>query len=304
MKSHWFAIQVFVVIISNPNVGFGQEAIFADSFELGHLCRWTSSSASIDCSQAELTLNLPGGVPLTLVRIPAGTFMMGSPDGERGRTTNEDYHQVTLTQDYYIGKTEVTQAQWDAIMDIPMPTSCGSQNIGPDYPVSCVTAGEAGIVIGFAGRLNAYLGTNDYRLPTEAEWERAARAGTQTRFSHGDVLECDDQYEECPTHDRFMWWRGNNVTFKPKLVATKAPNGFGLYDMHGNVREWLQDYYTEHLGTLPVTDPSGGTTITSTVIRSGFFFSYAKHCRSAARGGVAGIDRSREYGFRIAKTAP
>ena len=137
----------------------------------------------------EVTVTLPGGVPLVLVKVPAGTFQMGSPAGERGDVFgNETHHQVTLTQDYYLGKTEITQAQWEAVMGTPMRTECGNLSVGDDFPVYCVTWNRIAGPGGFIEKLNAHLETDAFRLPTEAEWERAARADTTTRYSHGDAL--------------------------------------------------------------------------------------------------------------------
>ena len=145
----------------------------------------------------EVTVMLPGDVPLVLVKVPAGTFMMGSPEYERGNDffDNEPLHEVTLTQDYYLGKTEITQQQWQAVTGTPMRTECGDLTVGDDYPVYCVTWDRIAGPGGFNEKLNELLETEVFRLPTEAEWERAARADTSTRFSHGDVLQCSDDCE-------------------------------------------------------------------------------------------------------------
>ena len=110
----------------------------------------------------EVTVMLPGDVPLVMVRIPAGTFLMGSPEGERGNIfENETQHQVTLTQDYYMGKTEVTQQQWQAVMGTPMRTVCGDIAVGDDYPVYCVTWDRISGPGGFMEKLNEQLGVLD-----------------------------------------------------------------------------------------------------------------------------------------------
>ncbi len=149
----------------------------------------------------EFTVILPWGVPMTLVEVPAGTFQMGSPQGERGNILgNETQHQVTLTRDYYLAKTEITGRQWWAVMGT-LPTSCNSGTNGVnDDPVSCVSWDQIAGPGGFVEKLNQHLETTGFRLPTEAEWERAARAGTTTRFAHGDALECDDECEYCEGH--------------------------------------------------------------------------------------------------------
>jgi formylglycine-generating enzyme required for sulfatase activity len=250
----------------------------------------------------EVTVTLPGGVPLVLVRVSAGTFLMGSPDGERGNFLgNETRHEVTLTQDYYLGKTEITQAQWEAVMGTPMRSECGDIAVGGDFPVYCVTWNRIAGPGGFIEKLNAHLGTDVFRLPTEAEWERAARAGTTTRFSHGDVLECSDECEPCAAHDDYMWWCGNVSPFGPKPVGQKLPNPFGLHDMHGNLWEIVNDRYQE-FSSAPVTDPTGPGGNGDIVLRGGGAEAWIN--RSASRVGGSPDDRAQnnEVGFRIAAT--
>jgi len=250
----------------------------------------------------EVTVNLPGGVQMVLVKVSAGTFMMGSPEGERGNVLdNETQHQVTLTQDYWLGKTEVTQAQWEAVMGTPMRSECGDIAVGDDFPVYCVTWNRIAGPGGFVEKLNVLLGTDVFRLPTEAEWERAARAGTTTRFEHGDVLECSDECEPCAAHDPYMWWCGNVSPFGPKPVGQKLPNAFGLQDMHGNLFEIVHDRYGE-FSSAPVTDPTGPGGNGDIVLRGGGREAWIN--RSASRVGGSPDDRAQnnEVGFRIAAT--
>jgi len=250
----------------------------------------------------EVTVTLPGGVPLVLVRVSAGTFLMGSPDGERGNFLgNETQHEVTLTQDYYLGKTEITQAQWEAVMGTPMRAECGDIAVGADFPVYCVTWNRIAGPGGFIEKLNAQLGTDVFRLPTEAEWERAARAGTTTRFSHGDVLECSDECEPCAAHDDYMWWCGNVSPFGPSPVGQKLPNPFGLHDMHGNLWEIVNDRY-EEFSSAPVTDPTGPGGNGDIVLRGGGREAWINRSASRVAGSPDDRAQNNEVGFRIAAT--
>jgi formylglycine-generating enzyme required for sulfatase activity len=248
----------------------------------------------------EITVKLPGNVPLVLVRIPAGTFTMGSPIGERSREDDETQHQVTLTRDYYIGKYEVTQAQWQAIMASD-PSYFSS---GGDYPVEQVSWNDITAPDGFLARLNRHLagtgqpGAGRMRLPTEAEWERAARGGTTTRFSYGDVLDCKDVCRPCATHSRYMWWCGDHPG-RPAPVGGKQPNQYGVYDMHGNVWEWAQDRYGP-FGASAQTDPTGPSRGLDRVVRGGGSEVPLANSRSAARRVRPPDDRWAHTGLRLA----
>ena len=249
----------------------------------------------------EITVKLPGNVPLVLVRIPAGTFTMGSPIGERSREDDEAQHQVTLTRDYYIGKYEVTQAQWQAIMGSD-PSYFSS---GGDYPVEQVSWNDITAPDGFLAKLNRHLagtgqpGAGRMRLPTEAEWERAARGGTTTRFSYGDVLDCKDVCRPCATHSRYMWWCGGNHPGRPAPVGGKQPNQYGVYDMHGNVWEWAQDRYGPYSSSAQ-TDPTGPSRGLDRVVRGGGSEVPLANSRSAARRVRPPDDRWAHTGLRLA----
>jgi formylglycine-generating enzyme required for sulfatase activity len=265
----------------------------------------------------EMTITLPGGVPLVLVRIPAGTFLMGSPPEERGNVfENENQHQVTLTQDYYLGKTEVTQEQWRAITGESIETVCATsgnvpdplEGVGDDYPMYCTNWDRIAGPGGFLEMLNEHLGSTQFRLPTEAEWERACRADTTTRFWHGDVLECGDDCEACSAHEPSMWWCGDDSASGPKPVGQKQQNPFGLHDMHGNVFEVVNDRYADDYGNPSggnVTDPTGPATTGDVVFKGGGWSGEAWFGRSAIRLGTAhgNQGQSDALGFRIATTA-
>lgn len=235
---------------------------------------------------------------------------MGSPPDERNRVDQEDLHQVTLTQDYYIGKYEVTQAQWAAVMGSTPDLSCfgGPHGVGPENPVYCVSWADIAGAGGFFAQLNAHLNSTGQvtgiRLPTEAEWERAARGGNQHRFSHGDVLDCTDDCESCAVNDVFMWWCGNDDPHGTKPIGTKRNNPFGLYDMHGNMYEWVNDWFTTHLGTAPAVDPTGPTTGDYRVLRGGGWPNDSMYCRSANRFNTTPDDYDYYIGFRVARSAP
>ncbi|MFB3789670.1 MAG: formylglycine-generating enzyme family protein [bacterium] len=242
-----------------------------------------------------LTIGLPNlpadAKPLEMVLIPAGTFMMGSPADERGRTDSEwPLHQVVLTKDFYIGRYEVTQAQYQAIMNSNPSYFSGK----PNNPVEQVTWYDCAA---FCNRLSERKGlttvyneftwttnwnANGYRLPTEAEWEYACRAGTTTRFSHGDVLECDDGCGSCAIHDQYMWWCGN-AGIQLHEMGLKLPNPWGLYDMHGNVWEWCNDWWEDPSNRGPQTDPIGVNSGLARVARGGSWGDGSSSCRSAGR---------------------
>jgi formylglycine-generating enzyme required for sulfatase activity len=253
--------------------------------------------------------DLPAGArPLRLVHIPAGSFMMGSTDTERGRWSDHEgpVHQVTIGYDFYMGETEVTQAQWYAVMHHNPSWDYG---VGNDYPVNNVSWNNITQSNGFLVRLNA-LGQGTFRLPLEVEWEYACRAGTTTRFYFGDSLSCADECQNCAVgplpgnRSDFMWYCGNNSPFSNKPVGGKLPNGFGLYDMHGSVWEWCEDYWhTNYVGAPIDGNPwlnlegSNG----DRVLRGGGVSDSAKYCRSAMRGSFNQVVGSGAFGLRVVR---
>ncbi len=265
---------------------------------------FTVNQAAGNASLQEATINLPGNIPMVLVKIPKGTFQMGSPTSEQNRSSNETLHQVTLTQDYYMGKTEVTQAQWKAIMGMDAPTSCGNRGIGGSNPVYCISWNSIRTAGGFLERLNQHLTSTGQtlagklRLPTEAEWERAARGGTQTRFSFGDNTSCSDQCDWCDLANLHMWWCGNTIMTQP--IGQKSVNPYGLADIHGNVFEFVEDTKADYPSGA-VTDPVV-TTTGEKICRGGAFSSGASSARSAARFSIATNGFSENIGFRVAAT--
>jgi formylglycine-generating enzyme required for sulfatase activity len=215
--------------------------------------------------------------------------MMGSPKNEPERLDREVQHKVTLTQDYFMQTTEVTQGQWKAIMG---NNPSGFKDCGNDCPVENVSWND---VQTFLKKLNRMDSGHTYRLPTEAEWEYAARAGTTTRFFWGDQADCSRA-----NYGNSNWSRECKTINpgKTKTVKSYAPNSWGLYDMHGNVWEWCQDWYAEY-PTRSVTNPTGPTTGSNRVIRGGCWSLNARYCRSANRVRDDPGNASVYLGFRL-----
>jgi len=229
---------------------------------------------------------------MKFVLIPAGTFMMGSPSDEPGRRPDQQQHKVTISKPFYLQTTEVTQGQWREIMGT---NPSRFKDCGNDCPVDQVSWNDAQK---FIGKLNQMEGTDKYRLPTEAEWEYACRAGSTTAFANGDITETWCGYD--PNLDQMGWYCGNSDS-KTHAVAQKKPNARGLYDMHGNVWEWCEDWYGDY-PTGHVTDPKGPSSGTDRVFRGGSWDHLAGYCRSAHR--YRKFPDSRNYygpGFRVAR---
>ena len=249
------------------------------------------------------TITLPGDVELDMIGINPDTFLMGSPEDELGRDSEETQHEVTLTKAYWLGKYEVTQAQYEAVMGTNpsnQPDQVGKYyGIGNNYPVYYVSWDDAmefceklTEIERAAGRLPEGY---EYTLPTEAQWEYACRAGTTTALNSGKNLSDEDQ---CPAMDVVGWYVGNSdKTTHP--VGQKKPNRWGLYDMHGNVVEWCSDWYDSYW-TKAVTDPAGPETGSHRVMRGGGWSTYAYYCRSAYRDYYDPSDYSYIRGFRVA----
>ena len=217
---------------------------------------------------------LPGKVPMEFVHIPAGEFMMGSPDSETGRQKDEGpVHRVIIEKPFYLGKYEVTQAQWTAVMgDNPSIF----QN-APDhhmYPVDWVSWNDCRDFIQKLNKLNS--GT--FRLPTEAEWEYACRAGTQTPFYWGMNTEGWEM-------NRYAW-AYSRAEGKSHPVGQKQPNAWGLYDMSGNVWEWCSDWRGDYPSGTAVS-PAGPDSGKVKIYRGGSWFNPAATLRSANRHGHA-----------------
>ena len=211
---------------------------------------------------------------IEMVKIPAGSFMMGSNNGSGDE---KPVHKVTISQAFFMGKTEVTQAQWQAVMG----NNPSNFRDCPTCPIEQVSWDDAQE---FIKKLNA-KGEGTYRLPTEAEWECAARAGTT-----GDYAGNLDS----------MGWYSANSDSKTHPVGTKQANAWGLYDMHGNVWEWCQDWYGEYPSGA-VTNPTGATSGSDRVGRGGGWSGDAVFLRSANRSFNSPSYRSNRLGFRVVR---
>jgi formylglycine-generating enzyme required for sulfatase activity/serine/threonine protein kinase len=246
----------------------------------------TADNASVSTpASAAAALNLPetigSTVGIKLKLIPAGTFTMGDAAGE----SNEKPHRVTLRKPFYMGVHEVTNAQWKKVMG-----SVPSNWKDDDVPVEQVTWEE---VTEFCRKLSAFPTERKagrvYRLPTEAEWEYACRAGATTKYSFGD--------DETILGD-YGWFTDNSGSEKHR-VGLKKPNAWGLYDMHGNVWEWCSDWYGDYPDS-EVTNPQGPSSGSGRVYRGGCWPCAARFCRSAARYWNRPSYRTFYLGFRLA----
>lgn len=203
-------------------------------------------------------------VSYEFVRVESGTFMMGAASEVKDSNADEKpVHQVTLTNNYYIGKTEVTQALWKAVMG-----NNPSNHKGDNLPVECVSWNDCQR---FISKLNAVTG-KIFRLPTEAEWEFAARGGNNSKHY---------QYSGGNNIDEVAWYCFNSGE-QTHDVAIKQPNELGIYDMSGNVYEWCQDWYGNY-SSLAQTNPLGSTSGCRRVSRGGSWCNFVGSCRSSFR---------------------
>jgi len=234
------------------------------------------------CKDATITVDLPGGATMEFVWTEPGTFTLGSPSSEPDRNDWEGpQHEVTISQGFYLGKYEITQAQWESVME----TTPWVQE-DPNSPAVWISWDDVQELI---RRLNETAREEIYRLPTEAEWEFACRAGTETRWSFGDDESLLGNY---------AWYSSNNSPWGTKEVGQKLPNPWGLYDMHGNVWEWCQDWYEDYSSDAQV-DPMGPASGSGRVVRGGYFDGDARWTRSAYRDYFAPDDRSYDFGARL-----
>ena len=265
-------------------------------------------SQSQICQAQDIFTNKLG---MRFVLVPAGSFTMGSPESEKGRQWNESQHKVIISKSFYMGETEVTQGQWNRLVS-PNPSSF---KLGNSYPVDSISWDEAMQFISF---LNKWEGTNRYRLPTEAEWEYACRAGSTTAFAKGSIttFSCNDPEPALINMAWYCYSSGSQSPasgFKPHPVKILEPNKWGLYDMHGNVQEWVMDacrwrnIWKAKVGVI--TDTYRDNIIDPLekkgdhrIIRGGGWYQTSKYQRSAYRSYYKPIAKRNSLGFRIVLT--
>ncbi len=231
----------------------------------------------------ELPKRLTNSLGMEFVYIPPGTFMMGSPEDEPWRSKNETLHQVTLTRGFYMQTTQVTQGQWEAVMG---NNPSHFKDEGDNCPVEKVSWDD---VQEFIKKLDERERTDKYRLPTEAEWEYSCRARSRARYCFGDDKDRLSEYA----------WYWKNSGRKTHPVGEKKANAWGLYDMHGNVWEWCEDWYDKY-PSESVTDPGGPSTGSYRVYRGGSWHFDAGDCRSAYRIRSSPNRRTDDLGLRLA----
>ena len=226
---------------------------------------------------------------IEMVYVPAGSFTMGSPAGETGRGGNESPRRVTLTKGFFLGKYEVTQGQWQAVMGNNPSTF---ENVAGNGPVECVTWNDCQA---FCAKLGV-----GFRLPTEAEWEYACRAGTTTALHSGKDLSAASG--RCRNLDEVAWY-DETSSDTSHSVGQKKANAWGLHDMLGNLREWCQDWS----GDYPpgeASDPTGPESGSFRILRGGSWSGNAKDCRSAKRDWGNPNYRLDDVGCRVVKALP
>jgi len=259
------------------------------------------SEAQKDCGERLGTeIVISNSIGMTLVLIPPGEFMMGSPDSDSDAGSNwKPQHKVKITKPFYLGVCEVTQAEYETVMGKnPSWFSKGrggaEEVSGEDtsgHPVDNVSWDDA---VKFCRELSAKEGKT-YRLPTEAEWEYACRAATTTRYSFGD---------DPASLGQFAWYEDNSDQ-KTHPVGEKKPNAWGLHDMHGNLREWCADFFgSDYYAVSPTDDPMGPETGSYRVSRGGSWNYIARYCGSSSRERDEPSYRLHLLGFRVVADLP
>jgi formylglycine-generating enzyme required for sulfatase activity len=243
------------------------------------------------------------GIGIEMVAIPGGRFWMGSPNGEADRLDMESPQHEVSVSDFFLGKFTVTQAQWRAVAQLPQinkSLNADPSNFkGDNRPVEQVSWDDAQE---FCARLSQATG-KAYRLPSEAQWEYACRAGTTTPFAFGATLNTDI----ANYRGDLAYGNGKKGVSREQTVDVGSfpPNAWGLYDMHGNVWEWCEDSWHNNYNGAP-TDGTAwiDNSTESKLLRGGSWIHAPRNCRSAIRGGSSRDDRDRFIGFRVLCVSP
>jgi len=273
----------------------------------GHSTALQQALANVKASGPVLAQNGPGlaGLPRMITNtvgmsfgiVPPGRFQMGSPETEPGRRDHEGpQHEVVLKKPYYIGVHPVTQIQYERVMGRNPSTYTKAHSGGPEHPVENVTYGEAVRFCEFLGKQHdEQLNGRHYSLPTEAEWEYACRAGSTAAYICGEKLSAKEAQFASPG----AYTKGGGKA-QTAPVGRCTANAFGLYDLHGNVLEWVSDYYDEfYYHDTGKDHPEGPTEGTLRVVRGGCYQMFAIDCRSAARRSQAPTTTNSMTGFRV-----
>tara|TARA_B100000700_G_scaffold5613_1_gene6132 strand:- start:803 stop:2020 length:1218 start_codon:yes stop_codon:yes gene_type:complete len=263
----------------------------------------TAINAQTDAGKLDITVNVQGAF-LNFIGIGLfGAARINTDNDNRVIVRKPDpyasnderpQHRVELTKSFHVGVTEVTQAQWEAVME-----SNPSGTKSPHLPVNNISYADAKA---FCAKLSALpeemAAGRSYRLPTEAEWEYLCRAGTRTAFNYGESFDNTEQ-NLGQVLSEYAWFKENADA--PQTVAGKLPNQWGLFDLYGNVAEWCEDVYlpSYYGDNPPGTDPTGPATGSQRVLRGGSYMSQPSSCRSSYRGSANQLVRSRQNGLRV-----
>jgi formylglycine-generating enzyme required for sulfatase activity len=248
---------------------------------------------AVGYASEKITVELPDGAAMEFVWIEPGSFTMGSPSSESSRDSYEGpQHKVMITRGFWLGKFEITQKQWESVMGTTPWSGKKFVQSNPAHPAVHISWED---IQAFVHVLNEAAGDSLYRLPTEAEWEYACRAGTTTRWSFGDD---ESQLEAHAWYYDNAWGVGLKYA---QPVGTKLPNAWGLHDMHGNVYEWCQDWVGSYSRGAQI-NPTGSKTGSDRIFRGGDFFNSVQQARSAHRAGSSPDTRGYHIGARLLKT--
>lgn len=300
------------LIIRTVSLALGLCLLFVFAANAGSARKASSSMTPAQAKAAQLSTAKRLGIPLKtsnrwsmeFVLIPAGVFQMGSGEstaevtrkcGCKPKYLPFEYpqHQVHISKLFYLQTTEVTHGQWKAVMG----SNTGGFKGDDRLPVESVSWHDAQE---FIRRLNRQEGGRKYRLPTEAEWEYACRAGTATPFSFGETISTDQANYD--GDDIYGPGRKGLNRKQATMAGSLKPNNWGLYDMHGNVMEWCADWYSEgYYGSSPTQDPQGPSSGVRRVLRSGAYYYSPRLVRSAVRFKGDPAKRDVGIGFRVVR---